>query len=104
MRSTGLQLLGIARPLKVSFLSLPLAHLLSGAITDLQFEGMLSCQQTQNVIDGKKRIILNPSEQQRKDFEAATFAEDEVWGIDILVSSGEDGKVGGFLVPERDGC
>lgn len=22
--------------------------------------GMLSCQQTQNVIDGKKRIILNP--------------------------------------------
>lgn len=22
--------------------------------------GMLSCQQSQNVIDGKKRIILNP--------------------------------------------
>ncbi|EJD06447.1 proliferation-associated protein 1 [Fomitiporia mediterranea MF3/22] len=55
-------------------------------------EGMLSCQQTQNVIDGKKRIILNPSEQQKKDFEAITFAEDEVWGIDILVSTGEDGK------------
>jgi len=56
-------------------------------------EGMLSCQQSQNVIDGKKRIILNPSEQQKKDFEAATFAENEVWGIDILISSGEDGKV-----------
>lgn len=55
-------------------------------------EGMLSCQQTQNVIDGKKRIILNPSEQQKRDFESATFAEDEVYGIDILVSSGEDGK------------
>ena len=55
---------------------------------------MLSCQQTQNVIDGKKRIILNPSEAQKRDFEAATFAEGEVWGIDILVSSGEDGKVG----------
>jgi len=55
-------------------------------------EGMLSCQQTQNVIDGKKRIILNPSEQQKRDFETATFAENEVWGIDILVSSGEDGK------------
>lgn len=54
---------------------------------------MLSCQQTQNVIDGKKRVILNPSEQQRKEFETATFAEDEVWGMDILVSSGEDGKV-----------
>jgi len=55
-------------------------------------EGMLSCQQTQNVIDGKKRIILNPSEAQKRDFETATFAEDEVYGIDILVSSTEDGK------------
>ncbi|KAF7336692.1 Peptidase-M24 domain-containing protein [Mycena venus] len=57
-------------------------------------EGMLSCQQTQNVIDGKKRIILNPSEAQKRDFESATFAEGEVYGIDVLVSSGEDGKVG----------
>lgn len=55
-------------------------------------EGMLSCQQTQNVIDGKKRIILNPSEGQKRDFEAATFAEGEVYGMDVLVSSGEDGK------------
>ncbi|KAJ8597315.1 proliferation-associated protein 1 [Rhizopogon salebrosus TDB-379] len=55
-------------------------------------EGMLSCQQTQNVIDGKKRVILNPSEAQRRDTETVTFAEDEVYGIDILISSGEDGK------------
>ncbi|KAF8486138.1 proliferation-associated protein 1 [Russula ochroleuca] len=55
-------------------------------------EGMLSCQQTQNVIDGKKRIILNPSEGQKKDFETITFAEGEVYGIDVLVSSTEDGK------------
>ncbi|KAF9560473.1 proliferation-associated protein 1 [Agrocybe pediades] len=55
-------------------------------------EGMLSCQQSQNVIDGKKRIILNPSEGQKRDFETATFAENEVYGIDILISSGEDGK------------
>jgi hypothetical protein len=54
---------------------------------------MLSCQQTQNVIDGKKRIILNPNESQRRDFETATFAENEIYGIDVLVSSGEDGKV-----------
>lgn len=58
------------------------------------FSGMLSCQQTQNVIDGKKRVILNPSEVQKRDFDAATFAENEVYGIDILISSGEDGKVG----------
>ncbi|KAI0331872.1 proliferation-associated protein 1 [Cubamyces sp. BRFM 1775] len=55
-------------------------------------EGMLSCQQSQNVIDGKKRIILNPSEAQKREFETVTFAENEVWGIDILISSGEDGK------------
>lgn len=54
---------------------------------------MLSCQQAQNIIDGKKRIILNPNEQQKKEFEAASFAENEVWGMDILVSTGEDGKV-----------
>ncbi|KAJ6521984.1 hypothetical protein DFH09DRAFT_1192170 [Mycena vulgaris] len=33
-----------------------------------------------NVIDGKKRIILNPSEAQKRDFEGATFAEGEVYG------------------------
>lgn len=55
-------------------------------------EGMLSCQQTQNVIDGKKRIILNPSESQKRDFETITFGENEVYGVDVLVSSGEDGK------------
>jgi len=55
-------------------------------------EGMLSCQQSQNVIDGKKRIILNPSESQKKEFETITFAENEVYGVDILISSGEDGK------------
>ena len=54
---------------------------------------MLSCQQTQNVIDGKKRIILNPTETQKRDFETATFEENEVYGIDILISSTEDGKV-----------
>jgi len=55
-------------------------------------EGMLSCQQTQNVIDGKKRIILNPSEGQKRDFESVTFAENEVYGMDVLVSTNEDGK------------
>ncbi|OJA13618.1 hypothetical protein AZE42_03963 [Rhizopogon vesiculosus] len=55
-------------------------------------EGMLSCQQTQNVIDGKKRVILNPNETQKRDTETIVFAEDEVYGIDILISSGEDGK------------
>ena len=54
---------------------------------------MLSCQHAKNVIDGKKRIILNPNEQQRRDTETCTFAENEIYGMDILVSTGEDGKV-----------
>lgn len=33
------------------------------------------------------------SEEQKKGFESVTFAENEVWGIDILVSSSDDGKV-----------
>jgi len=55
-------------------------------------EGMLSCQQEQNLIDGKKRIILNPSESQRREFETITFVEGEVYGIDILIASNDDGK------------
>ncbi|KAF8604681.1 proliferation-associated protein 1 [Ceratobasidium sp. AG-I] len=55
-------------------------------------EGMLSCAQSQNVIDGKKRIILNPSPELKSGFDTVTFAEGDIWGIDILVASTEDGK------------
>lgn len=56
---------------------------------------MLSCQYEQNVIDGKKKIILNPAEQQRRDIPSAVFAENEIYGIDVLVVSG-DGKASRF--------
>ncbi|OZJ03841.1 hypothetical protein BZG36_04303 [Bifiguratus adelaidae] len=52
-------------------------------------EGMLTHQQEQNIIDGKKTIILNPSENQLRDFERVEFAENEVYAVDILISSGE---------------
>ncbi|ORZ18694.1 DNA-binding protein [Absidia repens] len=55
-------------------------------------EGMLSHQQLKNVTDGKKQIILNPSEGHLKDFQRVEFAENEVYCVDILISSGE-GKV-----------
>jgi len=55
-------------------------------------EGMLSHQQEKNVIDGKKQIILNPTEGQRQDFEKCTFSENEVYCVDISISSG-DGKI-----------
>jgi len=52
-------------------------------------EGMLSHTQEKNVIDGKKQVILNPTEHQMQNFERIEFGENEVWGVDILISSGE---------------
>jgi len=55
-------------------------------------EGMLSCEQSKNVIDGKKRIIQAPTEGSRSGVDTATFAEGDVWGMDLLITSGTDGK------------
>jgi len=55
-------------------------------------EGMLSCEQSKNVIDGKKRIIQAPTEGARSGVDTVTFAEGDVWGLDILITSGTDGK------------
>lgn len=56
-------------------------------------QGMLSCQHEKNVTDGKKRILLNPSPELRRDHETATFEEGEVYGVDVLIVTGADGKV-----------
>ena len=58
------------------------------------FVGMLSCDQLKNVIDGKKRIIQAPTEGARSGVDTVSFAEGDVWGLDILITSGTDGKVG----------
>ncbi|WWD22114.1 DNA-binding protein, 42 kDa [Kwoniella shandongensis] len=55
-------------------------------------EGMLSCQHQQNVTDGKKRVLINPSPELKRDHETVTFDEGEVYGVDILVVSGSNGK------------
>ncbi|WVR04580.1 DNA-binding protein, 42 kDa [Kwoniella sp. DSM 27419] len=55
-------------------------------------EGMLSCQHERNVTDGKKRILLNPSPELKRDHESATFEEGEVYGVDVLVVTGTNGK------------
>nr|ODN73634.1 DNA-binding protein, 42 kDa [Cryptococcus depauperatus CBS 7841] len=55
-------------------------------------EGMLSCQHEKNVTDGKKRVLLNPSPELKRDHETAIFEEGEVYGVDILVVTGENGK------------
>lgn len=45
------------------------------------------------MIDGKKRIIQAPTDGSRSGVDTATFAEGDVWGMDILITSGTDGKV-----------
>jgi hypothetical protein len=55
-------------------------------------EGMLSCTHSQNVTDGAKRVILNPAPEQRRDHPTESFEEGEVWGVDVLVVTGADGK------------
>lgn len=53
-------------------------------------EGMLSYQLEKNVIDGKKHIIQNPNEMQKKEgCEKCEFLVHEVYALDVLVSTGE---------------
>jgi len=52
-------------------------------------EGMLSHELRQNEIDGEKTIIQNPNEAQRKEYEKVTFEANEVYGVDVLISTGE---------------
>lgn len=54
--------------------------------------GMLSHQLKQFRIDGEKSIIQNPTEAQKKDHEKCEFDVNEVYAIDVLISTGE-GKV-----------
>ncbi|CAI2186499.1 4125_t:CDS:2 [Funneliformis geosporum] len=42
-----------------------------------------------NNIEGKKQIILNPNETQKREFSEADFGVNEVYGVDILISTGE---------------
>ncbi|KAL7422100.1 hypothetical protein Q5752_002743 [Cryptotrichosporon argae] len=55
-------------------------------------EGQLSCQHLRDVTDGKKRILLNPSPELKRDHETVTFEEGEVYGVDVLVVTGSDAK------------
>ncbi|CAJ0826362.1 14174_t:CDS:2 [Entrophospora sp. SA101] len=54
-----------------------------------QMYGMLSYQQEKNIIEGKKQIILHPSDAQKRVHEVVEFSENEVYGVDILISTGE---------------
>jgi methionine aminopeptidase len=52
-------------------------------------EGMLSHQLKRFEIDGKKTIIQNPSDSQKKEHEKSEFVTHEVYAMNVLVSTGE---------------
>ncbi|CAO1633097.1 unnamed protein product [Sympodiomycopsis kandeliae] len=53
-------------------------------------EGMQTNQVDKDVIDGKKKIVLNPDPQQRP--EAHKLEENEVFAVDISVTTSKEGK------------
>jgi methionine aminopeptidase len=52
-------------------------------------EGMLSHQLKQFKIDGEKTIIQNPNDAQKKEHEKFEIGPHEVYGMDVLISTGE---------------
>lgn len=56
-------------------------------------ESMLSHNQERNVLYGPKEIIINPTKQNKSQMETFKFEENEVYGLDILISTSKDGKV-----------
>ena len=56
-------------------------------------DSMLSHNQTRNVLYGSKEVILNPSKQNKSQVDTVKFEENEVYGLDILISTSVDGKV-----------
>lgn len=56
-------------------------------------ESMLSHNQERNVLYGPKEILLNPTKESKNKLDTFRFEENEVYGLDILISTSNDGKV-----------
>lgn len=56
-------------------------------------ESMLTHNQERNVMYGPKEVILNPSKENKGQVDTFKFEENEVYGLDILISTSADGKV-----------
>lgn len=56
-------------------------------------ESMLSHNIEKNNLYGSRETILNPSKTNKSQVDSIKFEENEVWGLDILVSTSADGKV-----------
>ncbi|CAH8521487.1 unnamed protein product [Dicrocoelium dendriticum] len=68
-----------------------LSELITKAVLDFNchaVEGVQSHQMRRLVYDAEKTIVLHPSEDQKKAIEKITFETNEVWDVDISVSTG----------------
>ena len=55
----------------------------------IPIEGIISHDMEQNRMLGEKRIIQNPGEALRKEYKKCSFAENEVYNVDVLFTTGE---------------
>lgn len=51
--------------------------------------GMQSHQMKKLVYDAEKNIVFSPTEEQKKTVEKCTFDINDVWNVDIIVSTGD---------------
>lgn len=56
-------------------------------------QSMLSHNHEKNVLYGPKEIIINPAKEHKSQMETYHFKEFEVYGLDILISTSQEGKV-----------
>lgn len=56
-------------------------------------QSMISNTFEKNVLYGAKEIILNPTKEHKNQTSTYEFEQNDVWGLDILISTSADGKV-----------
>ncbi|KAL9940646.1 hypothetical protein V8E36_000134 [Tilletia maclaganii] len=82
------------RLLKPGAISVDITKFVDRAVRDEfglhMVEGMNSCSMEKDVIDGKKKLVFNPEANNRP--ETFKLEENEVYGIDIHITTGPDGK------------
>ncbi|CAL8068972.1 unnamed protein product [Calicophoron daubneyi] len=82
------------RLLKPSNENIRISEMVTKATADFNcrpIEGMQSHQMKRLYYDGEKSIVLNPTDEQKKSIDKCTIEIQDVWNIDVLVSTG-DGK------------
>ncbi|VDP24943.1 unnamed protein product [Schistosoma margrebowiei] len=82
----------VIRLLKPGVENLKASEIVSKTVTDFNchaVEGMQCHQMKKLVYDAEKNIVFSPTEEQKKTVEKCTFDINDVWNVDIIVSTGD---------------